>query len=246
MCVLFFCRFLSSKKPIEDSCTLSITSCMSRVCCPVCGRRHGNYLIVTYLVCKILYITNVVSQIFILNGFIGRDYHLYGFDVLSAVLTGGDWRDSPRFPRVTMCDFYVRRLGNLQRYTVQCVLPINLFNEMIFLFLWFWMVFVAFSACLSVVRWFVRLAIKSDRVRYIKKHLALEKDQTEFQPAGEKTVQNFVDEYLRPDGVFILRLCGHNTDAVTVSEFITALWKRYRTEPVSHFTNRKKRDESDA
>jgi len=227
-------RFLKSKKPVDASCTLSITSCMSRICCPSCGRRHGNYLTVTYLIIKVLYIINVISQIFILNGFIGRDYHLYGIEVLGAVFSGRDWRDSPRFPRVTMCDFFIRRLGNLQRYTVQCVLPINLFNEMIFLLLWFWMVFVAAASCLSLLRWITRSIFTSDRMRYIKRHLNLSKDEaknTQLQPT-DQAMDSFVNEYLRPDGVFIVRLCGTNTDALTVTEFITELWKHYRTDPV--------------
>ncbi len=216
---------------------------MSRICCPKCGRRHGNYLTLTYLFIKVLYITNVVAQIFVLNGFIGRGYHLYGFDVLKSVIQDQDWRDSPRFPRVTMCDFLVRRLGNVQRYTVQCVLPINLFNEMIFLFLWFWMVFVALSSCLSLVRWILTLLSESQRKRYVKKYLVMDKGNTEYQQAGEKTVDNFVHNYLMTDGVFILRLCGRNTDAVTVSEFITALWKTYRTDPVANYRGNANREE---
>ena len=45
-------------------------------------------------------------------------------------------------------------------------------------------------------------------------------------------VDEFVSEYLACDGVFILRLVGHNTDAVTVTEFVCALWDKWRYKPV--------------
>ena len=35
-----------------------------------------------------------------------------------------------RFPRITMCKFIIRTLGdNIQPYDVQCLLPINIYNE---------------------------------------------------------------------------------------------------------------------
>ena len=58
---------------------------------------------------------------------------------------------SPTFPRITMCEFQVRTLGEVLTYNVQCVLPLNLFNEKIFLFLWMWIVFVLLATCTNMV-----------------------------------------------------------------------------------------------
>jgi hypothetical protein len=207
----------------------------------------------------------------LLNLFLGTDFHLYGIDFIRSVIygvpgsgnwktgNGIDWLTTPRFPRVTMCDFRVRRLGAVQRYTVQCVLPINLFNEKIYLFLWFLIAFVAAATALSLVVWGIRAALFIDRVRYIKKHLVLmnklfiQPNDSEGESGNEpvrkrsssgpstsasttgssrdaerKQLKRFVSDYLRPDGAFVLRLIGHNTNAITVTELVCALWDNYR------------------
>jgi hypothetical protein len=51
-------------------------------------------------------------------------------------------------------------------------------------------------------------------------------------------VGRFVEEYLRQDGVFVLRLIGHNTNAITVTEFVCALWDEYRAKPVTAGSNK--------
>ncbi len=196
----------------------------------MCGRRFGNYLVVLYVFSKLLFIANVIGQLFILNAFLGTNFNMYGIDVLREISQGIDWTESARFPRVTMCDFMVRRLGNVQRYTVQCVLPINLFNEKIYLFIWFWMVFVAAMSCFSLLSWIMRLSFRTDRHRYIRKHLRL-MDKLD-RDSDKKLAGKFVDTYLRQDGVFVLRLVGHNTNAITVTEFVCSLWDNYRAKPL--------------
>ena len=61
---------------------------------------------------KLLYIANVIGQLFILNSVLKTTYNIFGFEFMDNIQTeDGYWVNSPIFPRVTMCDFRVRRLG---------------------------------------------------------------------------------------------------------------------------------------
>jgi len=125
----------------------------------------------------------------------------------------------------------VRRLGAVHRYTVQCVLPINLFNEKIFLFVYFWMMFIAALTAYSLALWIVRFAVGNGRRRYVKRHLRFV-DKLADDHDRRVTARKFVHEYLGEDGVFILRLVAHNTNTITVTEFVVALWDNYKTKPM--------------
>jgi len=112
------------------------------------------------------------AQIFLLDSFLGMrsEYYIYGLTVAGSLLKASatsatlNWPLSERFPRVTLCDFEIRQLDNVHDYTVQCVLPINLFNEKIFLLIWFWLVFVAVATFVSLLQWTSKLSIMSIQV----------------------------------------------------------------------------------
>jgi hypothetical protein len=89
---------------------------ISRVLCFVCNKREGKYLTALYFNIKVFYVVNVICQFYLLNGFLGMDYNSLGYNVLNGLSDSENWLESPRFPRVTLCDFRIRQLENIQRY----------------------------------------------------------------------------------------------------------------------------------
>lgn len=130
--------------------------------------------------------------------------------------------------RVTLCDFNVRVLGNIHRWTVQCVLMINMFNEKIFIFLWFWFFFVGIMSVLSLIYWFFATTMGGWRKDFVTKYLRCTSAISENPTLREQELVNgFVSNLLRPDGVFLLRLIQTNGGDLLVGEITTALFNRY-------------------
>ncbi|ELU15637.1 hypothetical protein CAPTEDRAFT_92929, partial [Capitella teleta] len=155
------------------------------------------------------------------------DYHMFGVHVVRALLRGEDWRATSRFPRVTLCDFEVRVLGAVHKHTVQCVLPINLFNEKIFVFIWFWFTFVAVTTFFSLFYWLGKALNRGGQERYISRQLcALDRISRETESRTSK----FTRDYMRQDGVFVARLIGKNAGDIIAAEIIAGLWDIYMRE----------------
>ena len=94
-----------------------------------------------------LYLINVIFQIFFTDLFLGYEFSTYGVSAASFVEATEEGRTDPMsrvFPRVTKCTFHkYGPSGNIQKHDAQCVLPINILNEKIYIFLWFWFIIVA-------------------------------------------------------------------------------------------------------
>lgn len=56
------------------------------------------------------------------------------------------------FPRITKCTFHkYGASGSIQKHDALCVLALNILNEKIYIFLWFWLIILAvLSACAIV------------------------------------------------------------------------------------------------
>ena len=226
-------HYLEYQREYRGGCCGHLKHCLARHLCLPCGNRYGNYLIALYLVTKIFYFINVVCQLFILTGFLGTDYHFYGIEILHAMIFGKDWMASKSFPRITLCDFSIRQMGNVHQHTVQCVLPINLFNEKIYIFLWFWFVMVAAATGFSFIRWIWVIGFRFSRIRYIRRQLKIMDKLNRDSDRDRKMSIKFAETYLRQDGVFVLKLVSKNSTDLVVADIVGALWDNYRAKPMN-------------
>lgn len=191
------------------------------------GRRHGNYLYLVYMLVKLIYILNIVFQLLLMNSFFGFSSYRYGLDFFKKFMVGDDYsRLDKAFPRITFCDFRIRNLAdNIHQHSVQCALPINLFNEKFFIVLWFWFIFLAFITLLNFISWIKTMFPQYRRIsisKYLRAHGKLgdsEKDKEMFT--------TFVNDYCYLDGAFIFQILRRNSNYITTSEIICSLWSRF-------------------
>jgi hypothetical protein len=142
----------------------------------MCRKKFGNLLVNVYLLTKLLYLVNIAVQMFIVHAFVGaewRDFPFFGLHLLLNLTRGIDWHASGTFPRVTYCDFKVRVVGQPkpQPHTVQCVLPVNMLNEKIYLVLWFWFVFLFGITIYNVGAWLWRTYLPFNSRAFVGKYL---------------------------------------------------------------------------
>ncbi|MCP9260105.1 Innexin [Dirofilaria immitis] len=196
------------------------------------GRMHrhlssGRFLITAYLFTKFLFALNALVQFWIVKKFLGVESIWWGAQVFDNLIHGLEWPQTGNFPRVTLCDFTVRVLGNLHRHTVQCVLMINMFNEKIFLFLWFWLVIISTINVISFLQWLFMSFMNSSGREMISIYLGKIEPGIAHAMRRRALIDEFIVEKLRPDGVFMLQLVKTNSGDIVTCELIETLWRRF-------------------
>ncbi|ESO11487.1 hypothetical protein HELRODRAFT_132794, partial [Helobdella robusta] len=201
---------------------ISPSKCFSNTC-----HFFKPHLFTSYIVVKILYLTNSVGQLFLLDKFLGVEFYTFGYHVLTFLIANRQWTPTDRFPHVTMCDFRIRQSTNVHQYTVQCVLPINIFNEKVFTVIWFWLVIVAAITLCSLLGWVWSMTLGTTISEYVKENLSvlnmyIAEDQVELQ-----SLEIFAKKYIGRDGMFILKLVAKNSGELVAAELLQSLWAHY-------------------
>ncbi|XP_059174229.1 innexin unc-9-like isoform X2 [Physella acuta] len=189
------------------------------------GKRSGTYLSGLYMFIKLLYFANVIGQFFLLSSFLDINFWTFGIKAMETFGKKGRWQDHHTFPRVGFCDYKIRQLYNLQTFTVQCVLSINLFLEKMYLIFWFWLVILLAFNTVNLIQWILRSIVPSIGGNFLSKYSILLKLNTASE---KKLFRKFVGQYLKTDGVFVMRIVSANIGDMLTLDLVNHLWKQYK------------------
>ncbi|CAF3498059.1 unnamed protein product [Adineta steineri] len=119
--------------------------------------------------------------------FLSLPFHKFGYEWLLSISQrvypkiNNESNDSKWFPRVVMCDF----MSNL---------PINLFNELVFLIIWARFIFLSGLTLISFISCLVSIYTNVDHT-LIRKYLYLSLPQSKVDD-----VDKFIEDHIRVDG----------------------------------------------
>lgn len=195
------------------------------------ARNRGTHTtsFVIYSVTEALNFINVILQMWMMDKFLGGEFTSYGWKVIQ--FTEWDWsvRYDPMirvFPRLTKCTFHrYGSSGDVQRHDAMCILPINIINEKIYVFLWFWFYFLAIASIVALV--YRALTIMIPRMRVLA-------TQSRCRLANREALENLLHR-LNTGDWFLLDLLSKNMDSLNFRDLVVDFYKEIDgTKPVDN------------
>ena len=131
--------------------------------------RTHNLYVFKFIFCEFLNLVNIIGQMYLMNSFLGGQFTTYGIEVLSMTNLDMEKRFDPMakiFPKMSKCIFQqYGPSGTIMKHDGLCILPINVINEKIYIFLWFWFLALITWSCVFFA--FRVVTIISKHFRYL-------------------------------------------------------------------------------
>lgn len=184
---------------------------------------YHNWWAYRYYLCEVLAFLNVVGQMFLMNRFFDGAFLTFGIDVLRFLESDQEDRIDPMiyvFPRMTKCTFYKYGVsGEVERHDAVCILPLNVVNEKIYVFLWFWFLFLGILSLLTVLYRIVIIFSPRTRVYLLR---------FRFRLVKREAVETIVRRSKVGDW-FLLYMLGENLDTIIYRDVMHELAHKLTT-----------------
>lgn len=178
-----------------------------------------NFWAMKMLIIEFLNLLNVVGQIYFVDVFLGGEFSTFGMNAINFLDADPENRIDPMatvFPRVTKCTY--RKYGpsgTIQNHDAMCVMPINIVNEKIYVFLWFWLILMSALSVFSLIHHIFMMVTPSVNKMVLRSRsmnqadLPLEEMGREFELGDWK----------------LLMLLSRNMEPLVFGEFIRELFQ---------------------
>jgi len=197
-------------------------------CCRCFSRFNQSYLANLWILVKVLYLVAVVLNVAFFTQILGRGYVFIGFNFIQKFTSSKSIVFDQMFPLVTWCkvDWQSNNAGNRKAFS--CLMNMNIYNEKIFIAIWFWFLFIFIFGLLDLI-----FAVLFRRFSKLSLHFF-----SSFMPVPKNNSdhvqqRNFFAYGIPPDCLVGLRLMGNHLDHMTMTILVKGLWEHHLQE-VSH------------
>lgn len=112
----------------------------------------NNHFATKLVTCEMLCMFNLLLQVYMTQRFLSGQFVTLGLKFLHEDFLGKMDALDVVFPKVTKCIFHkYGASGTIQHHDALCVMALNVINEKIYTFLWFWYIILFFVTCLAIL-----------------------------------------------------------------------------------------------
>lgn len=152
-----------------------------------------------------------------MNKFFDGAFLTFGIQVIAFIDNDQEDRVDPMiriFPRMTKCTFYKYGVsGEVERHDAICILPLNVVNEKIYVFLWFWFIILGFLTLL--ILFYRVMIILSPRMRVYLLRMRYR--------LVDKNAINLIVSHSKMGDWFLLYMLGQNLDSLIFRDILQEL-----------------------
>lgn len=190
--------------------------------------RFHNWWAYRYYLCEFLALINVIGQMFLMNRFFDGAFLTFGIEVIQFLDSDEEDREDPMiriFPRMTKCTFFkYGASGEVERHDAICILPLNVVNEKIYVFLWFWFIILSILTLVTIVYRIIIIFSPRMRVYLLRiRYRLIRKDAIDLIVRRSKM-----------GDWFLFYMLGENVDSVIFRDVMHELAYKLGSNPGHH------------